>query len=196
MPRRSAGEHSSGRLPRTSAPLWFSTIPSVADILSNTLLFYHNLYKMSIVKTHFFLPFPPFSLCNLQIEATNAIRGAAAPKVAFSRKKPSQNLLGEGVAIPTRFAPISFDRPPTPRPEAIQVIFGDSFRKAKRIPQVREKYGQKKACFLLPVFLSDWRRSQSFSAKNDAKYSCPPRKVFAELFSKSDPSPAGAPRQI
>ncbi|MBQ1255021.1 MAG: hypothetical protein IIX91_04470, partial [Clostridia bacterium] len=82
----------------------------------------------------------------------------------------------------------AFDRlPPNPLSGAIQVIFGGFFSQAKRIPRVREKYGQKKACFLLPVFLSDWRRSQSVSAKIDAKHSCPPRKVFAELFSKSDP---------
>ena len=71
------------------------------------------------------------------------------------------------------------------------VIFGGE---ALASPPVRENYGKKKASFLLPVFVSDWRRSQSFSAKNDATFSCSPRKVFAELFSKSDPPRRSAPR--
>ena len=52
------------------------------------------------------------------------MRGAAAPRVAFLRKKLRKNLLQRDTAIPAKFTHILFDRlPPIPLLRAIRVIF-------------------------------------------------------------------------
>ena len=120
--------------------------------------------------------------------------GRCGAKGRFFKEKAPQKPFAEGAAVPAETVRLPlFTLPQTPPSRAIQVIFRVFFSLAKRRPEVREKYGQKKARFLLPVFLSDWRRSQSFSSKNDAKSSCPPEKSFCGAFFKKRPSaPAGA----
>ena len=61
---------------------------------------------------------------------------------------------------------------------------------------VRNTKGHKKARFLVPVCVSDWRRSKASPPKMTQQTAVPGRKVFAELFSKSDrPAPAGAKKE-
>ena len=78
--------------------------------------------------------------------------GAAAPRVAFLRKKLRKNLLQRGAALPPRFTSMHFDRlPPNSRSGAIRVIFGGMlFAREKHTPRSDRNTGQKKARFLLP----------------------------------------------
>ena len=109
-------------------------------------------------------------------------------------KKAPQKLLQRGTAVPAKtllMPSIAF--PHALCRELSKSFSGVFFSRAKRIPLVRENYGKKKARFLFPVVLSDWRRSQGFSSKNDAKYRCPPKKSFCgAFFKKRPPAPAGA----
>ena len=119
---------------------------------------------------------------------------SAVSAVAFFRKKLRKNLLRRVQRSPLHYAIISL----TPSPTLSIVCYPSHFQMilfaCEKNHLVREKYGHKKACFLVPVFLSDLRRSLGFSSKNDATYRCPLEKSFCGAFFKKRPlAPAGAP---
>ena len=119
--------------------------------------------------------------------------GAAAPRVAFLRKKLRKNLFQRGAILPTKIH-LGL-RPSSPKPTvgSYPSHFRGILFACERNPHGPSHIGKKESSLsFFPMWLG-LAEKQSFSAKNDAKSSCPLEKSFCGAFFKKRPSRPQAP---
>ena len=117
--------------------------------------------------------------------------GRCGAGVAFLRKKLRKNLLKTSAAIPTTDTqnPL-FASPQTHCRELSKSFSGVFFSLAKRIPWSERNTGKRKLAFFCPYFSRTGGEAKASPPKMTQGTAVPRRKVFAELFSKSDPRAA------
>ena len=119
-----------------------------------------------------------------------------APAGAGGRflKKAPQKLLQRGTAVPAKTLP----RPSIAFPHALcrelsKSFSGVFFSLAKRIPWSERNTGKRKLAFFCPYFSRTGGEAKASPPKMTQSSAVPGGKVFAELFSKSDPPRRSAP---
>ena len=85
--------------------------------------------------------------------------------------------------VPAKFIRLPFVRlPPSPRSEAIQVIFRGILIACDKNPTGPIEIRAKESLLSFARISIGPEEKQSFSSKNDAKYSCPPQEKFLRSF--------------
>jgi hypothetical protein len=116
-----------------------------------------------------------------------------AQEVAFLKEKhtscgSAQKTFAEEVL----YAPPKYDKncpylPPKRSAKRYPSHFRGFFSLAKRIPRSERNEGKRKRAFFFPHFSRTGGEAKASPPKMTQHTAVPPRKVFAELFSKSDP---------
>ena len=119
--------------------------------------------------------------------------GRCGAKGRFFKEKAPQKPFAEVAAIPTKIYPNPSSTPPKPPLGSYPSHFrGILFACAKNPPGPSHIGKKESSLSFFPMWLG-LAEKQSFSAKNDAPYSCPLEKSFCGAFFKKRPSRPQAP---